>query len=198
MSELKGILFKEYFDRILNIGKKQTSYKYYCLKALFYFINNGYKEVGFYDLACMMISVSYFDCDKYMNVATTHDRLMQMKSYLLSNEKYFGNNSINSIFTDVSSFKKKETVHIIKTIVAYAPYLLLSYGQWDDELKGLVTSGRNQKIEEFSQSEKEKLFYYIENKKIYFNEVFRKNISDNFYIYNDYIDSKIISYFDER
>jgi len=188
-------MIDEYLFNILVKGKKQTSYKFYIFKAILKFISLGKFDVSFFELGCMMIAVSYFDMDIYVNNKTEHDKLLLMKSELITDCNYYGNVNEELIFKDLLDIKNKDFIKAVKSLVAYAPYLILSYGQWDAYLEGLITWQKNKKIEELSNRFSDDVLYSIKDKNLHLNKIFVKELEKDLNYYNDEIDKYIRNYF---
>ena len=188
-------MIKDYLHLVLGTGRKQTSYKLYYFKAILEFIKKDNYVIPFHNIACMMIASSYFDMNRYANYKRTNDRLMFMKSTLISELDYYGNESISLIYDDLLGIDNNKVNKEIDSLVLYVPYLFLSYGQWKAELEGLVVQKRNYKIEALSQENKSLNLYWIKDKTIYLNERFVEELKKDIEIIEINVNDLIQKYF---
>lgn len=183
-------IFQKYF-----VCKKDTSYKLYFGKSLLYFAQKNIDIIDFYELGCMMISVSYKDIERFYTRKRKHDRLLDSKKVLQEKVYINDNNDFYTNYEKIKNVKDKETTSYIYSLVEYVPYRFLSYGQWNKILKGLFDYQKNELIEQLSKESYYNDIYFINKKKIIFNKKFLNDVEMNFEKYLNFINNEIEKYF---
>lgn len=183
----------DYFNNVLTY-RSRTSYKYYFLKAIM-FLGIKKDTIRFKDIGLEMLVQSWNDLSEEKFSFRKLDKLKDFKISLIKKYSLPEFSTESDIRKKLLSFEDLKIDQISYELTAYCPYLLLSYGQWDNQLKGIVNYHiRHKLIQEFSQNES--CLYEIYDGYLILNseyfDIIRNNLDDFNQTVNDRLKEHLI------
>lgn len=167
---------EEYIRKLIT-HKIQTSYKLYFLLAVLE-LGKQYDELSFVDCGREMLVQAWNDISNTEYHFAGHDKMIEIKNDIVYREGILEYCSEKTIRQALASTTNKETLFYFSYLTIYCPYLLLSYGQWNETLKKERNySKTNRLIAELSQTES--CLYEIHKKTIILNSEYFDVINKN-------------------
>lgn len=172
--------------------RSRTSYKFYFLKSIFYLCKKK-DTLKFADIGLEMIVQSWNDLSNEDYHYTKTDKLKKHKIDLMRNFsicEYENKEKVRKILKD--NFNSL-IEYISKDVTAYCPYLFISVGQWDKQLKGIQNyHQRHKMIQEYSQNSS--CLYEVYDDYLILNSEYFEIINENDSYFFEFVNNELMDY----